>query len=658
MSNDDHFEIRVRAAGPSLLALPTSEKGKKRGGQGKACKNNAAQPQQQHLTHTVCPSTSLEQLSSDIFKLFNVTSESYQISFFAGYPMTKQLKHQEGKSTVHELGIKPKETLLVKFELVSDAASGVKGNAAAVPNSRPKRRAATEANAKMKDGIAAKEKESSKKKASKASSIAAKGSTATVASKKQKKAKMEGPGYRLSDGKVVAGPRSKNTKTKEEDGNEWGGGGGIQAEMKNAVTMLHRETIAHARISAVRRGDYAFERVEGGSGIDGGGVVLGVAQTHEARGDGEDGSAELNEALVRTPHMVSFSKGVEGRGRFIEQVEIFSMAAVKVVLEGLSVYGKFSLVEHAMSPNLFWSLVYHSSHENEANESETRLSSVEGMFDKALPQLDWSHLLGGRERCLSEKAKENLEQERQSKGAAQALAKGYLYKSRDLAARVFDVFELGLAERGEMMPNESNSYQVFNERERRARAAMARSGNGNVPNVSLAAKPANLKNEWILNTPLEKDLDELIQCMQEEDCEETTIETWAQTLLNNVPNWRVLANSNPEDILSKLSVGKVSSLPSRETVDMWINAAQEQSMNEIMDEILDFDGHAKEALSDYAHSSTPIDLVMWEHSPKLLLDAVLGYEAPHEEWTVVNVIRWISRAKTAVDTCTWLESFL
>jgi len=228
MSNDDHFEIRVRAAGPSLLALPTSEKGKKRGGQGKACKNNAAQPQQQHLTHTVCPSTSLEQLSSDIFKLFNVTSESYQISFFAGYPMTKQLKHQEGKSTVHELGIKPKETLLVKFELVSDAASGVKGNAAAVPNSRPKRRAATEANAKMKDGIAAKEKESSKKKASKASSIAAKGSTATVASKKQKKAKMEGPGYRLSDSKVVPGPRSKNTKTKEEDGNEWGGEGGYK----------------------------------------------------------------------------------------------------------------------------------------------------------------------------------------------------------------------------------------------------------------------------------------------------------------------------------------------------------------------------------------------------------------------------------------------
>ena len=73
----------------------------------------------------------------------------------------------------------------------------------------------------------------------------------------------------------------------------------------------------------------------------------------------------------------------------------------------------------------------------------------------------------------------------------------------------FDVF--GLTERDEMMPNESK-------RECRARAAMARSGDDNVSNVSLAAKPANSKNEneWILKTPLEKDIKELIVCMREQ----------------------------------------------------------------------------------------------------------------------------------------------
>ena len=94
---------------------------------------------------------------------------------------------------------------------------------------------------------------------------------------------------------------------------------------------------------------------------------------------------------------------------------------------------------------------------------------------------------------MSEKADENLEQERQSKGAAQALVKGDTYKNRDLGAMVFDVF--GLTERDEMMPNESK-------RECRARAAMARSGDANVSNVSLAAKPANSKNESLQTSDL------------------------------------------------------------------------------------------------------------------------------------------------------------
>jgi len=48
--------------------------------------------------------------------------ESYKVLFFRGFP-PKEL-NPEGKRTVHELGILPNESLIVKMPLLGDANEG------------------------------------------------------------------------------------------------------------------------------------------------------------------------------------------------------------------------------------------------------------------------------------------------------------------------------------------------------------------------------------------------------------------------------------------------------------------------------------------------------------------------------------------------------
>ncbi len=46
----------------------------------------------------------------------------------------------------------------------------------------------------------------------------------------------------------------------------------------------YKASQAAARIAAVNAGEYALRRVRGGSVVDGGGVVLGMADNHDPRG--------------------------------------------------------------------------------------------------------------------------------------------------------------------------------------------------------------------------------------------------------------------------------------------------------------------------------------------------------------------------------------
>ena len=61
-----------------------------------------------------------------------------------------------------------------------------------------------------------------------------------------------------------------------------------------------------------------------------------------------------------------------------------------------------------MMPQIFWSLIYHCRLCSDSNIHEYYLS-VEDMLRQLLPNLDWSYLnRDGRQRLLSEQAKENL----------------------------------------------------------------------------------------------------------------------------------------------------------------------------------------------------------------------------------------------------------
>ena len=376
---------------------------------------------------------------------------------------------------------------------------------------------------------------------------------------------------------------------------------------------------------------------------------------------------------------------MEGRGRYEEQVEIVALVAVKAVLQ--QVYNTASSNdpngsdddEHETNPNadkdgrlrpvmiaqlsprVFWSLVYHCSQDSANVNNPTECSSVEDMLRLKLSQLDWSHLdRGGRKRVLSEKAKENLRQE-----TIQTLTtdtKGILKQS---SSQDDDNDEgVKIIEEIQHIAENSDVGKGLNERERRARAAMARFGNTEydrkAPPPEAKKSSPMLVDDWTLVTPMDDDIDELIECIMvgasSGDYDEETAKAWSSCLLESIPNWRVLANSSVEQILSKLPENR----PSSEIVETWIDAAQERTHEEIMLEILDGDDDALELLTMKARSSCPRDLKRWQRAPALLLDAIQpenGETTGNKKWTEANVVQWIGRAKKALATCTWLEEF-
>jgi len=721
-ASDNEFAIRITGVAPP--PFPSAKKCKKGGGsRGKTAKNNAAQQQQQRRYNLrLRPSSSLDQLRTDVFALFNASAavNSYHLSFLGGFP-PKELD-ETGKRTVHELGIRPNESLIVKFALSVDAeevAVGGDGDRkqSAAPAGRQKRASAMAATARFADVIAAqdailkKDKKPPKKKGSSAFSagnIAGLGnarkrisSINTAASKKPKNVKMEGAGFRLSDGKSFAGSSPSKRKSagkrhqqamfkSEEDvsskllsslGGSGGTGGNVgkflRSAMKGAVTKSYEASRAAVRVSAVNAGDYSFERVKGGSVVDGGGVVLGTAADHDPNTEEAD---RVYGELERTLYNVAYTKGMEGRGRYEEQVEVITLAALKSVLSLVynadstddpdEYYCEQSKDERIrpvqiaqLSPRAFWSLVYHCSEAAEKEHQNPAQLSVEDMLRLTLPHLDWSHLdRGGRKRVLSEKARENLKQEREG-------TEPDVSEKPSRGSKAIEELEESIVDTA--MANGDGRVE-FNERERRATAAMARFENVNDKASSSSSPPASSKNEeilddWTFVTPIEDDIDELIECIMEgvsSDGEDSTNEiydeedakSWADILLPYVRNWRELANQSPEYILRTLT-DKSSFLPSSENIEKWIDAAQVHSMEEIMLEIVDADQDALELLQDKARSSSPRDLVHWKSSPGMLLDVISCTNMQSTKWGKSDAIRWISRAETALDVCTWLELY-
>ena len=125
-------------------------------------------------------------------------------------------------------------------------------------------------------------------------------------------------------------------------------------------------------------------------------------------------------------------------GQYIDRVSVLPLDIIKSVIENAYTsktddnddykdddddYGNKNLIDTGkellrpiaiaqMMPQLFWSVV---SHCRPSSESEYYLP-VEDMLRQLLPHLDWSFLNhDGRQRLLSEQARENLRQEKMTK---------------------------------------------------------------------------------------------------------------------------------------------------------------------------------------------------------------------------------------------------
>jgi len=710
MSTENEFTIRVTGAAPP--PLPT--KGKKKAA---SKKNTASQQQQRRYNMRLRPSTSINQLRKDVYALFNIPTDhitSYQMSFLSGFP-PKELE-QTDKVTVHELGICPNESITIRFTLV-DISGGstakqptkvkqqqsepVEEETAAVASSagRQKRASAMAATASFKDVIAAQDaimknekKKSPKRKTTTSSGNISGFGNAAAASKKSKqpkKVKMEGSGFRLSDGKSFAGSSrsKKQTSTgkqkgeamfKSEDdvaskllssfGGSGSGGGNVskylRSAMKGAVTKSYEASRAAVRVTAVNAGEYSFEKVKGGSLVNGG-TVLGTAN------DADETSSTLDNGLGRTLYTVQYSKGMEGRGRYDEQVEIIGLVALKAVLNHVydssngtgeeedevggagSQDGRLRPVMIAqLSPRAFWSLVFHCT---ESAQASTSPLSVEDMLRSTLPQLDWSHLeRGGRKRVLSEKARENKRQTESTNSPYDATQNNGDQEAMAIEQLAESALEAATAGNDEEV--------VLNERERRAKAAMARfRTDERKPSVSLTTstkeEDMSIDDAWTLVTPLEDDIDELIECIMEgsgEGYDDDTAKAWATILVDSVQNWRVLANSDSEYIKSILTK-KDCPTTTVEIIQGWIDGAQGRALEEIMLEILDGDQDALDVLQDKAKSSSPRDLVFWKVRPEVLANTLNSDTS--KNWTLTDVKKWIKRAEIALGTCAWLEQY-
>jgi len=304
MSTDNEFTIRVTGAVPPP---PLPKKGRKKAAAAsqKCSSQQQQQQQQRRYNMRLCPSTSISQLRKDVYALFNIPTDniqSYQMSFLSGFP-PKELE-QTGKATVHEVGIRPNESITIRFTLVDSSSNNATKHKEVLPRTDPpaKRASAMAASASFKNALAAqnaimkneKKKSTKRKTTSTTGNISGFSNVAAAASKKSskpKKVKMEGSGYRLSDGSLSV----DDTETQEAElllsthGEVLGIG----------LDQAKQRTRAIERVMGACSGNLLkFEELKGGTNFNGG-HVLGKKEDYG--GDDEsmsNGSDNVSPALA------------------------------------------------------------------------------------------------------------------------------------------------------------------------------------------------------------------------------------------------------------------------------------------------------------------------------------------------------------------------
>ena len=134
---------------------------------------------------------------------------------------------------------------------------------------------------------------------------------------------------------------------------------------------------------------------------------------------------------------------------------------------------------------------------------------------------------------------------------------------------------------------------------------------------------------YILVTPTEEDIDELMECIQNGGTEDGNqkpmdhhyVNEIAECLMKqcHIHNWRELANAEPEIMYETLLDYKTEVEDTTKDgwsinhIEKWIDYAQQQSLYEIMYEICDDPNNDDviELLQNGVNSGTPKDLAMW-----------------------------------------------
>ena len=385
-----------------------------------------------------------------------------------------------------------------------------------------------------------------------------------------------------------------------------GGGGGnvgkvLRGAMRNAISRQYDSTRAVTRVSAVHAGKYDIVELPSSSSL-----------------------------------AITFDKGMEGRGTFHETVDAIPREALELVLKGIHASDPESLratMLAQLSPRVFWSLLKEtsSSVSTTAEAAATGTGehtvgrSTDAALQELLPTLDWT-FLRRRKQTLSEKAQENLRQANSSREDEQD-DDGNLEAAAEAVQAVEHAME------------HLHNYDQTRRRNRAAEAAMARLGQQQPQGRGDDASEPQVA--WSLVTPTELDEDELTECTGGDS-------DYASKLVNmGINNWRQLANAESSQIARELHVAE-------STVEVWLDRAQEESIEEVIVEICDGRVDVVEVLRAEANTGTPKDLGNWRCIPHMLFECASS-SLQNLGVTVNDVALWCQRAHDVMEDYEWMS---
>jgi hypothetical protein len=393
----------------------------------------------------------------------------------------------------------------------------------------------------------------------------------------------------------------------------------MRSNWRQAVNSAYEQNQAAARLAAIASDQVRIETQS----------VVSAAAT---------GTAACSDA-VRTPAtlVVTYPKGVQGRGNYVDRVEFLPRDLLQSVVAAVYSENPETLRSENMallSPRVLWSLIYHTMAERQSRDndelsaSDSRSKPGVVSTDVALrtmqPDLDWKFLRRRKEQ-LSEKALENLRQKQEGEQSQMA-------NDWDAAAAAIESVEQAMAGLSTLR--------------RTQRAAQCH-------------KAASRRVAWNVVTPKEVDEDELIECIGNSLPAHMIAPTIKSLLRLGIHNWRELANAES----SQLNVPGVQ----LETLSSWIETAQERTIEELMVEICGGSTSGVESLLEAANCGTPKDLILWKSMVPSLHDAIQGVVEGQTDAksnagaasipSIEELQQWCDRAVRAVEQLPWLLQF-